>query len=91
MPHLQGALHPPAHPAVPAQRLPQVRPRAADDEPRGLLRCRLRVLHAGQPQVQGAVPLHGEAGQAGEIRWVLVRGEGTKNACFFQFFSLQIN
>lgn len=70
LPHLQGALHPPADPALPAQRLPQVCQGAADAEPRGLFRCRLRVLPAGQPQVQGALPLHGEARQACEIRWV---------------------
>lgn len=32
MSHLQGALHPPAYPALPAQCLPQVRERAADAE-----------------------------------------------------------
>lgn len=36
LPNLQGALHPSADPALPAQRLPQMCERAAHVEPRGL-------------------------------------------------------
>lgn len=32
------------------------------------------MLPARQPQVQGAVPVHGEAGPAGQIRWVAGAG-----------------
>lgn len=72
LPHLQGTVHAPTHPALPAQRLSQMCQRAAHAKPGRLIRHwrRVRVLEPWKPSVQSSFSQHGEAGQAGPIRCV---------------------
>lgn len=72
LPNLQGTVHSPAYPALPAQRLSQMCQRAAHAKPGRLVqhRRRIRVLKPWKPSVQSSLSQHGEAGQAGPIRCV---------------------